>query len=221
LYRSGLYVDDLPQSLRASARNPNGKFSIGRRDTLVSSLKKRPSYRLEQLIEVIKWRQHPCATSPKNDKGIAMTALPLHHGMWVAVCDGRKALLLENKGDATYPKLEMRETFVQDNPPTHEQGTSPPGRSFNSADGARSSMQEEDFHDQAETAFLHKFAACLDGYVRERGVTSLILIAPARALGALRPALSSSTRGVIVRELDRDYVKMPIYEIEKQLLRQL
>jgi protein required for attachment to host cells len=141
----------------------------------------------------------------------------LRQGTWVAVCDGRKALLLENKGSAEYPKLETREHFEKKSEATHVQGSSAPGRAFSTAGGHRGSVEQRNFHDQDERVFLQEFARCLERHTRDHGVKLLILIAPARALGMIRPALSESTRNVLVAELDRDYVKMPIYEIEKQL----
>ena len=137
----------------------------------------------------------------------------------MAVCDGRKALLLENKGSREYPKLETREHFEQDNPSTHLQGSAPPGRKISSAGGRRSSMEESDFHDQTERTFLNAFANCINQSARVQGIQSLILIAPARALGMIRPALSVATRRILVAEFDRDYVKLPLYEIERYLTR--
>jgi protein required for attachment to host cells len=144
-----------------------------------------------------------------------MSQYVLRQGTWVAVCDGRKALLLENKGSREFPKLEMREAFEQKNAPTHLQGSSPPGRTANSASSSRSAVEAPDFHDQAERTFLRDFANCLDRHARDHDIKSLILVAPARALGMIRPALSAATKHVIVAELDKDYVKSPIHEIEK------
>jgi protein required for attachment to host cells len=45
----------------------------------------------------------------------------------------------------------------------------------------------------------------------------LIVIAPPRALGVLRQAFSAAVRSAIRAEIDKDYVKMPVYEIEKHL----
>jgi protein required for attachment to host cells len=148
-----------------------------------------------------------------------MSKLVLHNGLWIAVCDGRKAFLLENKGDSEYPKLETRETFEQENPSTHAQGSAAPGRSFSSMGNRRSSVEESDFHDQAEQTFLHTFAEHLDRYGRDHHIRSLVLIAPARALGMIRPALSAATRQVLVAEIDKDYVKLPLHEIERHLMR--
>ena len=60
-----------------------------------------------------------------------MKHVRLEQGEWVVVCDGRKALILENVGDAKFPNLRTKEVHEQKNPPTHEQGTDAPGRSFN------------------------------------------------------------------------------------------
>lgn len=141
----------------------------------------------------------------------------LRQGTWVAVCDGRKALLFENKGSAEHPKLEMREHFEHRSAATHAQGSSAPGRAFSTAGGRRGSVEQTNFHDLDEQAFLRKFAECLEGYVGSRGIKSLILVAPARALGMIRPVLAASTKQVLVAELDRDYVKLPAYEIEERL----
>jgi protein required for attachment to host cells len=141
----------------------------------------------------------------------------LRHGAWFAICDGKKALILENKGDAAYPKLETRQVFEQDNPPSREQGSAPPGRAFAGIGVRRGATEETDFHDQAEQAFLRSFAAALDGWVRDRGLHDLVLVAPPRALGTVRAALSDATRALLVAEVDRDYVKLPLYEIEQHL----
>ena len=40
-----------------------------------------------------------------------MSALSIHEGEWVVVCDGAKALILENAGDAKFPNLKTREVY--------------------------------------------------------------------------------------------------------------
>jgi protein required for attachment to host cells len=141
----------------------------------------------------------------------------LRHGTWFAICDGQRALLLENQGDHAYPNLQTRETFKQENPAAHLQGSAPPGRTFSSMGTHRSAAEETDFHVQAAEAFLRNFAEKLNHCVEERKIHALVLIAPARALGLIRPHLSQMTRRILTAELDRDYVKMPLYEIERHL----
>jgi protein required for attachment to host cells len=149
---------------------------------------------------------------------LTLSELFLEHGIWLAVCDGKKALLLENRGNPEFPKLETRETFQQDNPPTHEQGSAPPGRVFSSA-GRRAATEESDFHQQQEAAFLSNFAQVINRRAATGQISALALVAPARALGLLRPHLSTRARKLLVAELARDYMKMPVYEIERTLSR--
>lgn len=45
----------------------------------------------------------------------------------------------------------------------------------------------------------------------------MVVVAPPRALGVLRHAYSAHLRGALHGELDRDFVKLPVREIEKHL----
>jgi protein required for attachment to host cells len=141
----------------------------------------------------------------------------LRHGVWLAVCDGTKALLLENEGDHAFPKFETRETMIALNPSTHEQGSAKPGRAFNSVDGRRAAVEETDLHVLAEEKFIKDFAGHVERKVQEVPIQSIVLIAPARALGILRACIGSSTRRILAGSLARDYVHQPLYEIERHL----
>ena len=145
------------------------------------------------------------------------TNLKIHSGDWVVVCDGAKALILENAGDAISPNLKTREVHAQPDSKTSEQGTDAPGRSINSNGSRRSAMEQTDWHAQAEQQFLVDLAKRLDAAVTTGETKSLIVIAPPRALGLLRQAFSAAVRNAIRAEIDKDYVKMPLYEIEKHL----
>src|SRR5665213_1914021 len=95
-------------------------------------------------------RRVPCGSRVEG----GMPESLLRHGAWIAICDGQRALLLENKGDREFPKLETRQVFKQENPPTHLQGSAPPGCAFSPMGGGRSAIEEPDFHDLAEQDFL-------------------------------------------------------------------
>ena len=146
-----------------------------------------------------------------------MTEIRIRAGEWVVVCDGAKALILENAGDATFPNLKTREVHEQPDRSTHEIGTDTPGRAFNSVGGGRSAVEQTDFHDQSEQRFLTDLAKRLEAAVTAGEMKSLILIAPPRALGVLRQAASGNLRHAIRVEIDKDYVKLPVHEIEKHL----
>ena len=48
-----------------------------------------------------------------------MTALLIRHGEWVVVCDGAKALVLENAGDIRTPNLKTVQVYEQKDLATH------------------------------------------------------------------------------------------------------
>jgi protein required for attachment to host cells len=146
-----------------------------------------------------------------------MSGLSIRNGEWVVVCDGAKALVLQNVGDAKFPNLKTLEVFEQKDLATHELGTDKPGRSYSSVGHGRSAVTQTDWHDQSEQTFLTQLAQHLDAAIAAGKVKSLILVAPPRALGMIRPAYSPALRGALRAELDKDFVKLPVPEIEKRL----
>jgi protein required for attachment to host cells len=146
-----------------------------------------------------------------------MSNVLVRQGDWVVVCDGKKALVLENVGDTKFLNLKTREVHEQPDAKTHEQGTDAPGRSINSIDSRRSAMEQTDWHDQEEARFLQRLASRLDAEVNAGNAKSVIMVAPPRALGVLRQAYSQNLRNVLRAEIDKDFVKMPVYEIERHL----
>lgn len=146
-----------------------------------------------------------------------MPKVGLENGSWVLVCDGRKALLLQNAGDRKYPKLETRKVYEHSDRPTHELGTDVPGRTFSGKDGRRAAVEPKDLQRLSEEAFLKQVANDLNAYVAGHKIEDLLLVAPARALGMLRQDISAAVRASVRAELARDYLRSPIYEIEQRL----
>jgi protein required for attachment to host cells len=147
-----------------------------------------------------------------------MPGLAIREGEWVVVCDGAKALVLQNVGDGRFPNLKTVEVFEQENPATHEQGTDKPGRMPAVGMGpGRASVGQTDWHDRAEESFLVKLAQHLDAAIGAGKTKSMIVVAPPRALGMLRPAYSHALKSAVRAELDKDFVKLPVHEIEKHL----
>lgn len=144
-----------------------------------------------------------------------MTAVRIEAGDWVVVCDGRKALILRNAGDAKFPNLQTQETHEDSNPRTQEQGSDRPGRVHESAGTGRSAVAQTDWHDQNEQAFLVKLAKRLDQAVASGEAHKLIMIAAPRALGMVREAYSPAVRKAVKEEIAKDYVNRPVHEIEK------
>jgi protein required for attachment to host cells len=147
-----------------------------------------------------------------------MSKLKIPHDAFVFVGDGRKALFLRNEGDEKFPNLKTERVFVDDNPPTHEQGTDRPGRTFKSAGSSnRSGVENTDWHDLEETRFARQVAGALEKLVRERNPKALVVVAPPRALADLRQAFHAQVKSRIIAEIDKDLTKHPVDQIEKHL----
>jgi protein required for attachment to host cells len=156
--------------------------------------------------------------SGKRRFEMAKAAVKLPEGAWVVVCDGRKALILENIGDAEYPDLRTRDVDKQEHPPTSDLGTDRPGRSHQSVGSHRSAMEETDWHEQAEDEFLADLVRRLDSALLSKEVKDLVIVAPPRALGALRKTYSTHIQSALIAEIDKDLTTMPVDQIEKHLI---
>jgi len=100
---------------------------------------------------------------------------------------------------------------------THELGADAPGRVVSSVGSIRSAVEQTDWHDQAERAFLVNLVRELEAALATGKTKSLIVVAPPRALGMLRPVYSHKVRNAVRAEVDKDLVKHPVHEIEKHL----
>jgi protein required for attachment to host cells len=146
-----------------------------------------------------------------------MPKLKIAEGDWIVVCDGAKALVLENVGDAVFPNLKTKEVYEQEDASTQEQGADAPGRTFQSVGSKRSAMEQTDWHDQSEQVFLRDLARRLDAAVSAGETKAVTIVAPPRALGVLRQAYSPRLRQALRTEIDKDLVKKPVHEIERHL----
>ena len=144
-----------------------------------------------------------------------MNKLRIPHDAFVFVGDGRKALFLRNDGDEKLPNLKTERVFVEENPPSHEQGTERPGRvSKGSQTGRRSAVEPTDWHDIQEHLFARKVAAAMEQVIRAGKVKALVVVAPPGTLAELRDAFHSDVKACIIAEINKDLTKHPIGEIE-------
>lgn len=146
-----------------------------------------------------------------------MTDVKVPWKSWVVVCDGAKALIMQNAGDAELMNLKVLETLTQPSEPDREIGTDKPGRTHAANGFGGSAVEETNWQDQAEAEFLKQVAEKLGELVQERNARRIVLVAPPRALGTLRPALSADTQAAISAEVAKDYTNMPVNEIERHL----
>src|SRR6516165_7627103 len=112
-----------------------------------------------------------------------MSKLNIPHDAFIFVGDGRKALFLRNAGDERFPDFKTERVFVDENPPTHEQGADRPGRAFKRAGtNLRSGVEDTDWHDLEEHRFVQRVAIAMERLVRERKAKALVVVAPPRTL---------------------------------------
>jgi protein required for attachment to host cells len=147
-----------------------------------------------------------------------MSKRNLHPDALVVVCDGHKAMVLEDRGGIGTPDLRMREVLEHEEFPTRAMGTAAPGRVHQSVGPCRSAVAQTDWHDEAERGFLVTLAHHLDVAV-SRDPARITLVAAPRALGMLRKAYSPTLRQAISEEVGKDWVNMPIPQIEQHLRR--
>jgi len=148
---------------------------------------------------------------------MAELELKIDNGGWVVVCDGAKALVLENAGSRMHPNLTTRQVFEQPDLSDRELSADKPGRAISSVGNRRSAVEQVDRHEQEEQRFLKNVAAHLDRAVLAGDTPSLIVVAPPRAIGILRRAFTSHVRQAIRAEVEKDFVKLPVKEIERHL----
>jgi len=137
----------------------------------------------------------------------------------VFVGDGRKALFLRNIGDAQAPNLAAETVLADENPPTHEQGTDRPGRTFKRAHtNRRSSMEPTDWHELEKHRFAGRVASAIENLVRAEKVKAIIIVAPPRTLSDLRQAFHADVKKRIIAEVEKDLTRHPVADIEEHLV---
>ncbi|HEY3642009.1 MAG TPA: host attachment family protein [Xanthobacteraceae bacterium] len=147
-----------------------------------------------------------------------MSEIRIPHDALVLVGDGRKALFLRNHGNANLPDLRVERVFADVNPPTHEQGTDRPGRTYASAGSSRrSAVESTDWHGIEAHRFARDVAAALERLVRDSKVKALIIASPPKTLADLRRALHADVKKCIIAEVAKDLTRHPVHEIEKNL----
>ena len=149
-----------------------------------------------------------------------MTKLTIPHDAFVFVGDGGKALFLRNEGDEKFPNLVTERVFVDNDPPTREQGTDAPGRVYSGAHAlGRSAVETTDWHEIEKDRFAKRVSAALEDVVRKRATPALVIVAPPHILADLRRALHPDVKARVVAEIDKDLTKHPVREIERHILR--
>ena len=146
-----------------------------------------------------------------------MKRVAIPQGAWVVVCDGAKAIILENIGDAEIPNLRTVEAVGQADLPSRDLRSDAAGRTRGPIGPASAAIEQTDYHRKAEEDFLTGLARQLDRAVQSKSAKGLVVVAPPRALGVLRGAYTQHIRDALIAEVDKDLVALSIGDIERHL----
>jgi len=158
---------------------------------------------------------HPCVgLQTDQKKTYKEPAMKIVHDCYVLVADGRKALFFRNEGDAEHPNLEVIRADEQDNPADRDQKSDAPGVTVSSFGHGRSTMEEVDFHQQAEDRFAAEAAEQLKGWALGGRFEDLIVIAPPKTLAEIRSHYHVEVRERLRGEIAKDLTRHPVDRIE-------
>jgi len=137
---------------------------------------------------------------------------------WILLADGTQARIACNDGPGRGIKPVFEETLHGRNLPGREINSDRPGRTFDSHGRGRHAMEPPtDPRENEKQHFIRGLAALLDKEAKRGRYDRLVLVAPPKALGYLRSALSDSVREKITGEIDKDLVHLPMQELPAHL----
>lgn len=134
---------------------------------------------------------------------------------WVVACDGGRALVMRNAGNAEHLNFIVMDSIIDLEPPTRMLGSDREGRVYQSVGNARSKVEQTDWHEQAEERFIDNIANKVSALARDKDINNLVLVAPPRVLGRLRKQLAPHVQSLVSAELAKDLVKFEVSDIEK------
>lgn len=137
---------------------------------------------------------------------------------WVLIADAGRARVLASerpgKGLAPVEGLAIENEL----PPTHDLVRDRQPRSMESAGNMRHPIRPRtDPRRKKKRRFADEIASALEEQLEIRAFDRLVVVAPPRALGDLRDAMSESVRLRVVNEVAKDLTKTPDGEVERHL----
>ncbi len=140
----------------------------------------------------------------------------LHEKAKLLVCDGQKALFIQNDGWPGQPIFKVvHEMHWDESQHTADLGTDKPGRVRSMLGGPISSIEPADWHAEEEDAFVKKALQEFTKLCEKDKTREVVFVAPPKALAVIRKAASKALMERVVGQLDKDLTKHPIYEIER------
>ncbi|GMQ75700.1 MAG: hypothetical protein BMS9Abin01_0955 [Gammaproteobacteria bacterium] len=137
---------------------------------------------------------------------------------WIVVAESARARIFTMSGaggrlqeiaDLSHPESRLHDT---------ELTSDLPGRAFDSHGQGRHAMEQAtDPKEREAQVFAVEISRYIDRGRREGSFDSLVLVAPPKFLGRLRPELSKTVRGTLIGELDKNLVEADGKTLERHL----
>lgn len=133
---------------------------------------------------------------------------------WILIADGARARIFANRGPGKGIEPVAGEALQGDHRPSRDLLRHKPGRTFESAGTMRHAIApHHDPHRELKRTFAHELAESLEAHLADKAYDRLVVVAPPKALGDLRSALSEHVRAVVYAELGKDLTKTPMAEL--------
>lgn len=135
----------------------------------------------------------------------------------VLVADGQNATFFKNTASGEAIRLEIVHTMGLVNDADRDISSDRPGHASVGMSERRTSYEHDDKHQADETAFLEGVAGMASELMSD--FDALLLTAEPHALGVLRRVMAPAVLARAQTQLDKDYTKIPLPELEALLRR--
>ena len=143
----------------------------------------------------------------------------IDHGDLVLLINGSRVILLSNRGDSRNLELEIIHSMSCKSKRTSDSQRDRAGQTMNSSINGYSSYENENYHQIVEQNFLKMANLAINTFAKNGNHEHIIIAAEPTALGYLRKIMDPIVSSKIVKEIPKDYTKMPVIELEKTIRR--
>ena len=146
--------------------------------------------------------------------------MTLPNNALILVADGRKALFLRSQGDEQRIDLRTASHRTRDDRKDSDIKSDASGQSPAPAGTGLpgGTMGEPDFHQQEEDRFARDLAEKINAMALAGQFDALVVVAPARTMGELRPLWHKEVSARILGEHVKEMTDRPIPDIEALLI---
>ncbi len=139
----------------------------------------------------------------------------IHRNDLLVLVNGSRVIFFENTGDDNHLSLDMVYSLTCKSKRSIDLGRGPAGRVENSAIHGHASFEQTNLHDKAEENFIKTANLAINTYMKNPQYQHLILFAEPSTLGYLRNIMSPEISSKVIKEVAKDYTKLPIVDLEK------